>query len=336
MEKFAIGIDIGGTNTALGLVDGAGRVVARGAFATADYPRFGDYPAYAARLAGAVGELLRSMPEGAAIEGIGIGAPNADGRTGRIVQPVNMWRFAPDEADPDPQRRSFPLCAELARCFPGVPVRMTNDANAAAWGEMIYGAARGMSDFIAVTLGTGVGAGIVCDGRVLEGRGGMAGELGHVTVEPAGRECGCGRRGCLEAYASASGLCRTLAELRAREPPPGPLRGIACDRIEALTVARAAEAGDPLALEAFATTARTLGRALADAAALLSPEAIVLSGGVARSGDLLLEPLRRSFEEAFMPARRGTIRLLASALAADNAAVLGASALVRCDRSAGA
>lgn len=336
MEKFAIGIDIGGTNTVLGLVDGAGRVAARRAFATADYPRFGDYPAYAARLAGAVGELLGCVPGGARTEGIGIGAPNADGRTGRIVQPVNMWRFAPDEADPDPQRRSFPLCAELERRFPGLRIRMTNDANAAAWGEMIYGAARGMSDFIAVTLGTGVGAGIVCDGRVVEGRGGMAGELGHVTVDPAGRPCGCGRRGCLEAYASASGLCRTLEELMARETTPSPLRAIAGGRIEALTVARAAEAGDPLALEAFAATARTLGRALADAAVLLSPEAIVLSGGVARSGELLLAPLRRSFEEALMPSRRGTVRLLASALAAGDAAVLGASALVRCDRSAGA
>lgn len=329
MEKFTIGIDIGGTNTVLGLVDGAGRVAAHRAFATADFPLFDDYPAYVVRLAEAVGELLRCVPEGARTEGIGIGAPNADGRAGCVRHPVNLWRFAPTEAAPDESRRIFPLCEELERRFPGLPIRMTNDANAAAWGELTYGAAQGMSDFIAVTLGTGVGAGIVCDGRVVEGRGGMAGELGHVTVDPEGRQCGCGRRGCLETYASASGLCRTLMELMARETAPGSLRGIACDGLDARTIARAAAEGDPLALKAFAATACTLGRALADAAHLTSPEAIVLSGGLVRSGELLLAPLRRSFEEALMPGRRGTIRVMASTLAAENAAVLGASALVR-------
>ena len=216
MKKLVIGVDIGGINTVLGLVDRTGEVYARSSFRTAEYPFFDDYSAYVEMLVRTLRELCAAMPAGAVLSGIGIGAPNANYHTGRIERPVYLWKFRSGEPNPEEGRRFFSLCKEVGNSFPGIPVRITNDANAAALGEIAYGNAGGMRDFIMVTLGTGLGSGFVAGGRMIYGHDGMAGELGHVVVEPGGRQCGCGRRGCLETYVSATGIKRTVFELMAR------------------------------------------------------------------------------------------------------------------------
>ena len=188
MKKLVIGIDIGGINTVLGLVDRTGEVYARSSFRTAEYPFFDDYPAYVEMLVRTLRELCAAMPAGAVLSGIGIGAPNANYHTGRIERPVNLWKFRSGEPNPEEGRRFFSLCKEVGNSFPGIPVRITNDANAAALGEIAYGNAGGMRDFIMVTLGTGLGSGFVAGGRMIYGHDGMAGELGHVVVEPGGRQ----------------------------------------------------------------------------------------------------------------------------------------------------
>ena len=184
MKKLVIGVDIGGINTVLGLVDRTGEVYARSSFRTAEYPFFDDYPAYVEMLVRTLRELCAAMPAGAVLSGIGIGAPNANYHTGRIERPVNLWKFRSGEPNPEEGRRFFSLCKEVGNSFPGIPVRITNDANAAALGEIAYGNAGGMRDFIMVTLGTGLGSGFVAGGRMIYGHDGMAGELGHVVVEP--------------------------------------------------------------------------------------------------------------------------------------------------------
>lgn len=212
--------------------------------------------------------------------------------------------------------------------FPGIPVRITNDANAAALGEIAYGNAGGMRDFIMVTLGTGLGSGFVAGGRMIYGHDGMAGELGHVVVEPGGRQCGCGRRGCLETYVSATGIKRTVFELMARETVPSVLRDVPYDKFDARIITEAAQKGDSLALEVFRCTAERLGRALANAVAITSPEAVFFFGGLAQAGELLLEPTRRYLEENLLPVYRGNVKVLPSGIPAQNAAILGASALI--------
>lgn len=215
-----------------------------------------------------------------------------------------------------------------ATLFPGIPVRITNDANAAALGEIAYGNAGGMRDFIMVTLGTGLGSGFVAGGRMIYGHDGMAGELGHVVVEPGGRQCGCGRRGCLETYVSATGIKRTVFELMARETVPSVLRDVPYDKFDARIITEAAQKGDSLALEVFRCTAERLGRALANAVAITSPEAVFFFGGLAQAGELLLEPTRRYLEENLLPVYRGNVKVLPSGIPAQNAAILGASALI--------
>lgn len=328
MKRLAIGIDIGGINTSMSLVDRAGDVYAESGFRTSEYPYFEDYPAYVKKLAASLRELYEAIPSGAVLAGIGIGAPNANFYSGQMEWPVNLWKFRPEEADPDDKRRIFPLCDDLEAYFPDVAIRMTNDANTAALGEMIYGNARGMRDFIMVTLGTGLGSGFVSNGQMIYGHDGMAGELGHVVVEPGGRACGCGRRGCLETYVSATGITRTAFELMARERTPSVLRKVAFDQFDSKLIAEAAEQGDALALEAFDLTARRLARALADAVAITSPEAIILFGGLAQAGDLLLEPTRRYLDEYLLSTYRGKVKVLLSALDGNSAAVMGAAALV--------
>lgn len=209
-----------------------------------------------------------------------------------------------------------------------VPVAITNDANASAMGELTFGAARGMSHFIQVTLGTGVGSGIVVDGRLVHGYSGFAGELGHVTAVRGGRVCGCGKRGCLETYASVTGLRRTVFELLADRPDPSPLRKVPYDALDGRRVFEAAQREDPIALEAFSRTGRFLGEALADAVALFSPQAIVLFGGLAAAGDLIFAPVRTRMEQSLFPVFRNTVRVIPSALPADTAGVLGAAALI--------
>jgi glucokinase len=307
---IVLGIDIGGTNTKFGFVDRAGRCLADAAIPTrADQPPGQMFQ----RLHAGAMELLRGLGGSPRLAGIGIGAPNANYYKGTIEQPPNLsWRWVD-------------LKAELAPYF-SVPMAATNDANAAALGEMLFGGARGMRDFIVITLGTGLGSGIVVNGELVYGRSGFAGEIGHVVVDPDGRPCGCGRRGCLEVYASAGGLVQTAMELLAAGGAPSPMRGIAS--LDARQVFEAAAAGDPVAIDAFARTGDLLGRKLADAVAFTSPEAIFLFGGLMAAGDLLFEPTRRALEANLLNIYQGTVRLLHSAVPEGKAAILGAGALI--------
>jgi len=254
--------------------------------------------------------------------GVGIGAPNANHFSGCIEHPPNLiW----DRVD---------LVASVRR-HSDLPVAVTNDANAAALGELRFGAARGLRHFVQITLGTGVGSGIVVDGRLLHGHDGFAGEIGHVIAVPDGRPCSCGRRGCLEAYACAAGLVRTARELLEGETGGEILRKSLAVEPSAQQVYEAARRGDRIAREVFDSTGRILGVVLADTVAHLSPEAIVLFGGLAGAGEMLMEPLRRSLEESLMPVFRGKVRLLVSELPGARAAVLGAGALILDQLAAG-
>ena len=260
-------------------------------------------------------------------DAFGIGAPNANYHTGVIEHPANLWKFPVGETNPDESRRMFPLVDDIKKAFPGVECRMTNDANAAAIGEMTYGAARGMKDFIMITLGTGVGSGIVINGQLVYGHDGFAGELGHVIVDRNGRACGCGRKGCLETYCSATGVARTAREFLVQRTEPSLLRNVPADEIQSKDVYDAAVKGDKLAQDIFEFTGRILGQALADFIAFSSPEAIVLFGGLAKSGDYIMKPIQKAIDENILKIYAGKTKLLLSQLKDADAAVLGASAL---------
>ena len=218
MKKLAMGIDIGGTNTAFGLVDEEGTIFCESAISTERYKKFDDYNAYVEALCEAMHALIGSVSFDFELIGIGIGAPNANFHTGMIEAPANLWKFRDNEENPDESRRMFHFVDDIKASFPGVDVAITNDANAAAIGEMVFGNAKGMKDFVVITLGTGLGSGIVSNGELVYGHDGFAGEYGHVAVDSRvhGRDCGCGRKGCLEAYASATGIKRTAFELMAK------------------------------------------------------------------------------------------------------------------------
>ena len=227
MKKLAIGVDIGGINTAFGLVDENGDLYAESVISTKKYPSVDDYPAYVEDLCQAMHALADSLSFEYELTGIGIGAPNANYHKGTVENPANLWKFREGDPNPDESRRVFPLADDIRNCFGGVKVLVTNDANAATIGEMIYGNAKGMRDFIMITLGTGLGSGFVANGEMIYGHDGFAGEFGHVIVERDGRECGCGRKGCLETYVSATGIKRTAFELMAKMSAPSKLRDIA-------------------------------------------------------------------------------------------------------------
>jgi glucokinase len=313
MERIevALGVDIGGTNTVLGCVDRKGVC-----HAEASIPTQAHQPAdvYFKRLWQASDELLNRNPQFHLV-GVGIGAPNANYYKGTIEHPPNLsWDFVD-------------VVAEL-RKYVAVPVAITNDANAAALGEMLFGAAQGMKDFIVITLGTGLGSGVVANGELIYGADGFAGEIGHTIVDPKGRRCGCGKQGCLEAYSSATGLCRTVQALICNTTLPSELRSISYENLTAHKVFEAAKGGDKLALEAFETTGRILGMKLADSVAHLSPEAIILFGGLALAGDFIFKPTKQSLEEHVFPAFRNKVKIIPSQLTAGNTAVLGAGALI--------
>ncbi len=310
MNNVAVGIDIGGTNTAIGLVTREGRCVAQTTISTTASK---EVAAFVDAIASAI-ESLQS-DAGAELAGIGIGAPNGNYYNGTI-------EFAPNL----PWRGVIKL-AELVKLRTGLPAVLTNDANAAAIGEMIYGGAKGMKEFIIITLGTGLGSGIVTHGELVYGHDGFAGEIGHTIVDPDGRLCGCGRRGCLETYVSAPGICRTLLELMGEMTTPSALRDMPPAKLTAAHIADAAHKGDALALEAFERTGKTLGLKLADAVAHTSPEAIFLFGGLANAGPLIFDPTRKHMEGFMLNIFKGKVKLLPSSLK-ENAAVLGASALV--------
>ena len=244
MKKLAIGVDIGGINTAFGLVDENGDLYAESVISTKKYPSVDDYPAYVEDLCQAMHALADSLSFEYELTGIGIGAPNANYHKGTVENPANLWKFREGDPNPDESRRVFPLADDIRNCFGGVKVLVTNDANAATIGEMIYGNAKGMRDFIMITLGTGLGSGFVANGEMIYGHDGFAGEFGHVIVERDGRECGCGRKGCLETYVSATGIKRTAFELMAKMSAPSKLRDIAFGDFDASMISAAAEQGD--------------------------------------------------------------------------------------------
>lgn len=313
-KPYVIGIDIGGTNTVFGIVDARGNVLASSSIKTLKHGS--DVNAYLDELHQEVTRLLESNDAVDKIAGIGIGAPNANFYTGVIEKLVNI-----------PWPTPLPMAQLVSDKF-GVPVAITNDANAAAIGEMTYGAARGMKDFIMVTLGTGVGSGIVINGQVVYGHDGFAGELGHITVKRNnGRLCGCGKTGCLEAYCSATGVARTAREFLEIRKEKSSLRDIPIDDITSKDVYDAAMAGDKLANEVFEYTGKMLGEAFADFVIFSSPEAIILFGGLAKAGELLLKPLREAMEKNMFPAFKGKVKVILSELKEADAAVLGASAL---------
>ena len=327
-RRVAIGVDIGGINTAFGLVDENGEVYAESVISTKKYPYREDYPRYVEDLCRAMHALAESLPFDCELAGIGIGAPNANFHKGTVEAPVNLWKYRENEPDTDPARRIFRLAEEIAQRFDGTQVLITNDANAATLGEMVYGNARGLRDFMMITLGTGLGSGFVANGEMIYGHDGFAGEFGHVCVERNGRECGCGRRGCLETYVSATGIKRTAFELMATMQTPSRLRSVAFDDFDAAMLSEAAQQGDPIALEAFRFTGEVLGRALADAVTVTSPEAIFLFGGLAKAGKLLFEPTQRYMEENMLHVFKNKVKLLPSGISGKSAAILGASALI--------
>ena len=311
-NNYTIGIDIGGTTTSFGLVDLHGTLVGEATLATQ-----ANQPAHAlvSRLCESLDELRTTLPPQSNISGIGIGAPNANYHRGTVENPPNLnWGVVTNLVD-------------LFRQHFDVPIAITNDANAAAIGELLFGGARGMKHAIIITLGTGLGSGIIVNGELLYGADGFAGELGHTTVDPNGRHCACGKRGCLETYVSATGICRTVAELLAQRLDPSRLRDVTFSDLTSKLIYEAACKGDTIALAAFDTTARILGMKLADAVAHTSPEAIFLSGGLAAAGDLLITPTRRYLEEFLFNPYKGKVKLLLSELPAGSGAVLGAAAL---------
>lgn len=312
-KPYVLGIDIGGTNSVFGIVDARGMVVASSSIKTQKHNNIEDY---IDELYTEATRLIDANDATGKIHGIGIGAPNANYFTGVIEDGVNL-----------PWSTPIPLAKLVSEKF-GIPVAITNDANAAAIGEMTYGAARGIKDFIMITLGTGVGSGIVINGQLVYGHDGFAGELGHVIVKRNnGRLCGCGRTGCLEAYCSATGVARTAREFLEIRSDESSLREFPIEDITSKDVFDAANAGDQLAKDVFEYTGKILGEAFADFTVFSSPQAIILFGGLAKSGELLLKPLRNAMEKNMMSIFKGKVKILLSELKEADAAVLGASAL---------
>ncbi len=308
-----MGIDIGGTNTVFGIVDTRGMVIASGSIKTGKHNNIEDY---IDELYTEASRLIEANDAEGKIHGIGIGAPNANYFTGMIDDGVNL-----------PWPTPLPLAKLVADKF-GIPVAITNDANAAAIGEMTYGAARGIKDFIMITLGTGVGSGIVINGQVVYGHDGFAGELGHMIVKRTnGRLCGCGRTGCLEAYCSATGVARTAREFLEIRTEPSLLRNLDIDQITSKDVYDAAINGDKLAKDIFEYTGTILGEAMCDMMVFSSPSAFILFGGLSKSGDLLLKPLRAAMDRNMLSCFKGKAKVMLSELKEADAAVLGASAL---------
>jgi glucokinase len=310
MDRTVVGIDVGGTNSPFGFVDENGNILAKGTIRTDFFAEFGDY------LKALIIEIeLKKLEHNIEIVGYGIGAPNGNYYHGSIENAPNLrWKGIINFTQQVTEKT-------------GLPAFLTNDANAAAIGEKIFGNAKDMNDFIVITLGTGLGSGIFCGGKLLYGSTGFAGEIGHIVVDFDGRKCGCGRKGCLETYASATGIVRTVLEKLQDGNIKSGLRNYGKDKIDSKIIYDEAVKGDALALEAFEFTGEILGKALANAAAFSSPEAIFLFGGLANAGELIFEPAKRHMETNMLNNFKGTIKLLPSGLKENNAAVLGAAAL---------
>lgn len=316
IKPYVIGLDLGGTNSVFGIVDARGDIKVTTAIKTQGYEKVEDYVNACVDALQVVIEQVGGIEK---IKAMGIGAPNGNYYTGTIEFAPNL-SWAHDGIVP------------LAKMFSeklGIPVALTNDANAAALGEMTYGAARGMKNFIEITLGTGVGSGIVVNGQLLYGSDGFAGELGHITMVRGenGRLCGCGRKGCLEAYCSATGVARTAREMLAKTDRPSLLRDMEPEKITSLDVSIAAGKGDQLAKDIYDFTGHMLGDACADFAAFSSPEAFIFFGGMAKAGDLIMNPVKEAYNEHVLKIFKGKAKFLVSSLDGSSAAVLGASAV---------
>ncbi len=312
-KDLVLGIDIGGTKTSFGFVDREGTLIGATSMPTEAHD---SAETFLSRLHDRIEEVRDGLPSPHNLCGIGIGAPNSNYYRGTIEKAVNLnWGDSVDFVG-------------LIQRYYDLPIVITNDANAAAIGEMLFGNARGMKHFIVITLGTGLGSGIVVDGRLLYGSSGFAGELGHTVVDPDGRQCQCGKRGCLETYVSATGLVRTALILLAERCNPSPLRAMSREEMTSKRIFELALEGDAIALEAFDRTAQVLGMKLADAVAHTSPEAIFLTGGLASAGDLLLKPTRKYMDDFLFGIYRGTVTLMPSGMETGQSAILGAAALI--------
>lgn len=312
LKEVALGVDIGGTNTKLGFVDRDGISLADMSIPTGE----DDADKFLPRLYRAVDKLMIPLRDKVKMVGIGVGVPNGNYYKGTVEMPANL------------QWRDYVPLTEWIEAHYQLPCRLTNDANAAALGEMKFGVAKGMKNFVVITLGTGLGSGFVVDGRLAYGHDGFAGELGHVVVNPDGRMCGCGKKGCLETYVSATGIRRTVYKLLADHTEDSEMRRISFEDLDASMITDSATRGDKIAIEAFEYTGRILGMKLADVMAILSPEAFILFGGLTRAKEYLFEPTQRYMEMYMMPVFRNKVKLLTSGLTGANTAILGAAALI--------
>jgi len=312
MTDVTLGIDIGGTNTVFGIVDEKGKIIFKDSISTnAMEPAESLFE----RVFEVFTKKFNEISTEYNLVGIGMGAPDANYYTGAIENPPNLnWGYVDVKS--------------AMKNYYDIPFALTNDANAAAIGEMEFGSARGMKNFIEITLGTGLGSGIVVDGKMLYGFSGAAGELGHINIVKDGRKCGCGRKGCLETYVSATGIKRTVYEFLASSRDESAMRDISFNQLTAKDIYDAAKVGDKVAISAFKYTGKLLGEALADAVAILSPEAIVIFGGLAQAGEMIFAPTQKYMESSLLHFHKGKIKLLQSGLAEGDAAVLGASALI--------
>lgn len=313
MKQVVIGIDIGGTYTKIGVVDKDGNILSESTIATDAHENVTDFQR---SLHEAIEQALLPCKKEVELKGIGIGAPNGNYYNGTIEHAANLkWK-------------GIVPFVELFKKYYDLPIVLTNDANAAAIGEGIYGAAKGMKDYLVVTLGTGLGSGFVANGKLIYGFDGFAGELGHTMAVYDGRQCGCGKKGCLETYASATGIRRTVFQLLADSNVDSELRLFSYNELTSEKIYEAATHSDPIAMEAFEYTGKILGARLADAVAITAPEAIFLFGGLAKAGEMLFKPTRESFEANLLKVYRNKIKILPSGLQNKNIAVLGASALI--------
>ena len=312
-KSLVIGLDLGGTNSVFGVVDSQGEIIATTSIKTQAYPSVDQYIMESVKAIKQIAEQVGGMEK---IRAMGIGAPCGNYYKGTIEHAANLvWA-----------KGIVPLANMFVNEL-GIPVVVTNDAKAAAMGEMKYGVAVGMNNFVELTLGTGVGSGIVANGQLIYGFDGFAGELGHMIVEPDGRPCGCGRKGCLETYCSATGVVRTTIAMLEESPEATSLRDIATDKLTSYEVYKAAMAGDTMAQEVFKQTGRRIGIACANIATFLSPEAFIFFGGLAQAGELLLRPIEEAYNENVLSLYKGKARFLMSGLDGAKAAILGASAI---------
>ena len=312
-KSLVIGLDLGGTNSVFGVVDSKGEIIATTSIKTQAYPSVDQYIMESVKAIKQIAEQVGGMEK---IRAMGIGAPCGNYYKGTIEHAANLvWA-----------KGIVPLANMFVNEL-GIPVVVTNDAKAAAMGEMKYGVAVGMTNFVELTLGTGIGSGIVANGQLIYGFDGFAGELGHMIVEPDGRPCGCGRKGCLETYCSATGVVRTAIAMLEESPEATSLRDIATDKLTSYEVYKAAMAGDTMAQEVFKQTGRRIGIACANIATFLSPEAFIFFGGLAQAGELLLRPIEEAYNENVLSLYKGKARFLMSGLDGAKAAILGASAI---------